>query len=511
MQSEGLIELKCPTSGAPLSAREGQEIVECRWCGGSHRVTDARQFLDQLRVEVSAWLRTAIPTGTSALSASADPIARHNIFEMSVRPSLQSKLFHCRSNLSMTLSQSLLTLPYVRDVSHGFLVDPKEMFRLQAELQSVEPLAVSPANQKLVKEAEAMAQVYAYILNDVDLMKGDKRERHHLMAESFEAAATSLEGYALYAGLPERIRAAGFASRACDDFLNERVDAARDELQQALQSLEAAETAALGDASSGIMLQGIEAERKATRAVGHLLSAFDGVGPAQGGGTLDLTYRVFSWSNSFPTITSNPDRLEAVAEGIALVRRAATGQGTILIGPGSGDLLLPFWMMELRYSFQTGALWAKKGREVGDYLLVAASAVLPARGGPDSTAVTDIFGLRGKGGIFDSVRGKEASISAGSELGRFVNAAIAGGPGTRKVVPSVSVGADAVLATSDYIELARRSDPKVDKQLRLSSPRAMGLVFLPANLEGASLQVSTLGRFTPRNLVDPRLLQAIAS
>src|SRR5262249_34678029 len=121
---------------------------------------------------------------------------------------------------------------------------------------------------------------------------------------------------------------------------------------------------------------------------------------------------VLSYVQRFPTLANEPSRLLGIIQRFAQMRSARLSRSTVRVLPGQGGLLYPFWVVDLRYSFQTGALWTKQGKEVSEYLLVAANASTEGGWNP-AGGVTNIFAARMKGGMFDGLTGKETSISGG--------------------------------------------------------------------------------------------------
>ena len=57
-----IVALRCRACTAPLPATTGEDIIKCPSCGTSQRVVDARAFLDQIMLQVNAWVRQVDPS-----------------------------------------------------------------------------------------------------------------------------------------------------------------------------------------------------------------------------------------------------------------------------------------------------------------------------------------------------------------------------------------------------------------------------------------------------------------
>ena len=174
---------------------------------------------------------------------------------------------------------------------------------------------------------------------------------------------------------------------------------------------------------------------------------------------------------------------------------SAKNGGTLPICPGAGDILYPFWDVDLRYSFTTGSFLSKKTVEVKEDLLVPATftASAEALGNPRS-GLTDIFAAAPDKSFFDRMKGDQDSISGGAGIGRLADSAAENSPGSREVVIPLSTKTEAARLVECYLD----QSSKTHSQLKLSKPSVKRLIYIPC---GKSVNGITLpkefDRLTP--------------
>lgn len=160
---------------------------------------------------------------------------------------------------------------------------------------------------------------------------------------------------------------------------------------------------------------------------------------------------------------------------------ASKNGGAIPICTGGGDALMPFWDVDLQYSFTTGSLFSKKSVVVTEDLMVP--AVFPvfsqALSDPRS-GLTDIFAAAPESSIMNRLKGEEQSISGGAGIGRLADSASDGAPGSRTVFVPLSTRTEAARLVELYLTQCSRTHSK----LKLSRPSVKRLVYVPCSIDG---------------------------
>ena len=193
MRSSELLKLSCTKCGAPLSEfRAESEFVACTFCGYTQKLVQAQEYLDKLRGEVYNWLQSIVPAGI-VVSSSADPLARHNIFSLNVKPRILGEYAQVKSKLSTILAHPLFVLPFYAGPPPRVTIDePRKCFENVAKVQGIEPLAVADEDKTFFNDVVATYQMHAYVTNAFDLLS--KRTDPSFLAKNFQVIASFLEG-----------------------------------------------------------------------------------------------------------------------------------------------------------------------------------------------------------------------------------------------------------------------------------------------------------------------------
>ena len=522
-----IVALRCRACTAPLPATGTEEIIKCPSCGTSQRVVDARAFLDQILLQVNAWVRQAIPMGMEAMSTqTVDPIARQTVFMNYVKPRLATEYQEYRFNFLNLLSHPLGVLPFMVEKGLPAANTPANVFLFQAKVQSVAPLAMDQQAKDSVAETAGAATAYAYLLNNAALAGDTKPERYYLMSKNFVAAADALKNVPKYAPLVDRFQALASLNTGLDETMNLKLYDAPSSLDKARAGLESARAKVAKDFDLAIMAQAIDKELALVRASGSIVrsTSLDTTGNAAA--SLATTGRLLAllgnlreapypqWKARFADLSHSEEILRCVED----IRNAQRGSPALRLLPGRGSVLFPFWAVDIPYTFQTGALWRTQGVEVTEAMLVAATFPLDANAfaGTDvSSVLTDVFMARERSGFFNDamkrVSGKETSISGGGPLRDALSKAEMAPAGGVKVVPPLTTGADAAALAQAYLIRVRQVDRTIDKQLRLSSPRVSGLVYAYGSPTATQANAMPwLGGLAPRSVGDLGALASIA-
>jgi hypothetical protein len=490
-------------------------------------VVDARAFLDQIMLQVNAWVRQAIPMGMEAYAtATVDPVARQSVFMNYVKPRLTTEYQEYRFNFLNLLSQPLGVLPFMVQKGLPAANTPANVFLFQAKVQSIAPLAMDQEGKASVAETSGAATAYAYLLNNAALAADTKPERYYLMSKNFGAAADAIRTVPKYAPLVDRLQALADLNTGLDHTVNLRLNDAPAALDKAKTGLEAAKAKVAQDFDLAIMSQAIDKELSVTRATGSIVRSIrlDTMGsPAASMSTMGHLLTLLGslreapypqWRPRFADLAHSEEILRYAED----IRNAQRGSPAITIIPGQGNALFPFWAVDIPYTFQTGALWRTQGVEVTEAVLVAATFPLDANAfsGSDVSAVlTDVFMARERSGFFNDAMkrasGKETSISGGGPVRDAIARAAMAPAGGIKVVPPLTTGPDAAALVANYLLRVRQVDRTIDKQLRLSSPRVSQLVYAYGNPMGVQANVMPwLGGLAPRSVGDMAAVASIA-
>ncbi len=525
IQGRALIDVKalrCSSCGAPLKDPTG-ELVACEHCGTVQKIVDARAFLDQILLQVNAFVRQSLPVGLDAAATTTiDPVARHNLWLSSIGPRMATEYGEYRFRTFNLLSHTMAALPFTiaSDLPPGG--DPRDAFLFQAKIQSVSSLAVDDASKTSLQESTGLAVAYAYALNNAALLSALRAERYHLMAKNFADAAQSLKGIARFSALEARFQGLSKLAEGLDQLTQTKVDPSRQAFHDALPALSLSRELISKDFDLAVMLQAVDEEISLTRASAYMLEALalDPQGFTAGSflpfqallGVL-VQHRQMA-SGLWQRTLRAGDRQERVLQMAMDARRAQAQAAAVKVAPTVGPVAVPFWVVEVPYSFQTGAAWRKHAVEVAEAVLLAATFPLDqgAMNGTDPAAVlTDVFSARERAGLMARIGGRETAISAGGPVQGLLR-----GTGPRplsgmRVVPPISTHDDALVLAQSYIEVSRRNDPSLDHQLKLSSPRVIDLVYVPlgASPPGYPL-IPPLGPLSPRSVGDPTWLTRLS-
>jgi hypothetical protein len=518
--------LRCGSCGAPYTGRTDGEILTCTYCGTSARMVDARQFLDHFMAQVTAFVRQAVPSGLDlSRSQTVDPVARLAAFNSGIRPRLATESDQYRLSCFRLLSSPLAVLPFSPGPTPPPGADPAKVSIFAAQVQSVSGLAVDDASRELVRRTGGVASCYQSLLVATRLSAGGQPERLHLISQDFQAASAAIDSAGRWPALSVRLAALAEECQAVDLLLSGRelgdarqlLGAAQDDLNRSRGLLSAAP-------ELGYMVTAVDQELAVVRTIRSMLEMAErspSVPPqpliyAQRlSGVLDWLSQNApgDWASYFRS-----SRLrEAVFQRAAQLRAAQAGTGGVKIASAGGGTFVPFWVVELPYTFETGVLWTKRGKEVPETLLLAATfpTDLSGLGGTQCARVlTDVFAAsRGGGAVneyYDRLRGRQQKISESGSLAALVQGATVYSLPGQQAIPPFTTEVEALRLVQLYVDGVRSSNPKAASQLRASSPRVVELVYVPCNLQASPL-VPWLGALSPSSLGDTRSLLGFIS
>jgi len=492
--------LRCKYCGAPLDKKDlesSSPYITCSSCGTSQQRVDAKAYLDQMMGQIQSWISKSLPGGFSmSQSESVDSVARYSIFSNNIRPKIETEFSEYKFAVNTLLSNALMVLPFTTDNSAIPVHTSSKAFEFNAKVKSIEALAVDESSRELVTSAEEMAAAYALLINNTKMMHEDKPGRYILMTNNFTESAQAFRKIKGYGPVGDRLDALAQMCTGCDKLLNGEVMGSVSYFEKGSSMLSSIKEKIGTNLNLGIMYQGIEMEITQAKILTDIsmMTSKSGDDPLK---ILNIVQRIMSFNyprtGKWGYLLGNKDRFNEIFDQLSQVMAAKNG-GSLLTTSGSGQYLVPFWDIDLKYSFQTGAAWAKKSVEVVEDLLVPADFVIDAEclGNPAS-ALTDIFSIRPERSIISGITGKETSISGSEGIGRLSNSAAQNSPGSRKIVVPLSTKREAEKAVSEYLTSCMSKDSK----LRLSKPYVKSLIYIPCDINSKIITPEGFGNLVP--------------
>lgn len=478
-----MVELRCKYCGAPLdrdSIESDAQYVTCPYCGTTQQRVDAKAYMDQMMAQIKSWIGKAIPGGFSMTQTdNVDPIARHNIFVNSVKPMLDVELTEYRLALNSVISSPLIVLPFTKGEPARSNHTSAQAFEFNAKLKSIEPLAVDQDSRASITDGENMSSAYAMIVNNSKLLTDTTPGRFAMMSNNFKDSAESVRKCKGYEPLAARLDALSEVCTASDLVLNGDALGCSAKAESAIEKLESAKKDILMNPRMAVMIRAVDIELAQCRTLKNVADMVTN-------GTTKDPLKVLELVNGLTSINypqvrgwdqllGRQERDRELYGCVEAIVSAKSG-GTLPICQGSGDVLFPFWDVDLKYSFTTGALFSKRTVEVTEDLLVPATftvhqeALINPRSG-----LTDIFSMAPESSIMDRIKGEEDSISGGAGIGRLADSAAENGPGSREVVIPLSTRTEAARLVESYLDQCTKTHSK----LRLSKPNVKRLVYVP--------------------------------
>lgn len=487
---EDMISLRCKYCGAPLEADDvkgDSAYVTCGSCGTTQQRIDARAYLDQLTGQVLSWLNKAIPGGAvMAQSSSVDAVARHNIYVTNIQPKIDAEFGNYKFGLISMISKVLMVMPFTTSKSVTPSHTAAKTFEFGAKLKGVAPLAVSDDTAASLSEASGVTDAYAVLINNCALLSEDKPGRYILMGNNFTTAYDDLKNIKGYEPAALRFKGLALLCNGCEALCNGNAAEAYGHFESGVSQLKEAAQKLAGNMKVPVIGPALGVETK----MGETLVDLAGYVNSMGGSKevfeavqklSTYTYpTVGEWGCMFQSAT----RMEEILGEMGRAANAKSGNATITVAPGDGDILVPFWHIMLNYSFETGSLWKKKSVKVTEQLLVAADFPIDDQclRNPRK-AITDVFANAGSAKFFDKISGNQDSISNSAGIAALVSGASQTGASGRSVVVPLSTKKEGEKLAEAYVRTVAGSL----KQLRLSNPDVAGLVYVPFSKSGDSV------------------------
>ena len=500
-----MVALRCKYCGAPLDEdqiKSDSPYITCQSCGTTQQRMDAETYLNQLMGQVKSWISSAIPMGFNIAGAeNIDPVARHSIFTKDVRPKIELEMNEFKFSYISLLGNCLLVLPFSTTNVFKPTHTASKAFEFNAKVKSVSALAVEEDSKELIEDAASMSQSYAMMINNVELLAEDKEGRYILMANNFTESANALKKVKGKEVVVKRFEALAIVCNGINELLSGNFVDSEAHIKEGQGKLAPLKDEAFSSMEFGIMSQAISQEI-ATCEV--LLNVIEATRTSNVGDPLSVLNGFIKVLNT--KLASHPkwgyllnekSRMNEVMENMSLAMCARFGKSPVPVASGGGKYLVPFWEIDLLYSFETGALWKKKSVEVSDKLLLAADFVVDDKClNTPATAMTDIFSDRPKEGRFSGIKGEETSLSNGSGLIAITDSVSDQTVSGRSIYLPMSTKKEAEKLCGEYLG----SVADKNRKFKLSKPEVKRLVYIPCDVQGGKVVCDALANMVPDRL-----------
>lgn len=501
-----LVELRCNSCGGPL---EGSgDVLKCMSCGRTQLRIDSQKYIEQAKMEMMAWISKTIPAGMNlSQTQNMDPIARHNIFMTSIRPSLEATYREYKFGFISALSNQLLVMPFKTLQSRASRYTPKELFEFDAKVKSIKALAVDEENQNLIEEASGISTSYAMSVNSMDLMMKEDLDRYQFMANNYRASAEALNSLPDYEIPRRRFEALAECCEGINDILANRPNTAIPKLEDATVLLEELESESRTNIDFSSMALAISREIivcKTVTRIAKALSIASNMDTQKIFKTInDLMIELGDESSMAHGQLSSFSRVERSSEIFSLMSdiiAAKAGDSTLRIVSCPGNILIPFWPVEIKYSFITGSLFKKHSVEVTELILVSAMFTTSSSTiSNPRTAITDIFMAMPETTFMQRVKGNETSITMGGRVREIFDDAhhTKVNISTGVAIPT-STKADVEMIVNGYLNECKSTHSK----LQMGRASILDLIYVPFdyNANGMMVMTANLGNLSPKSL-----------
>jgi hypothetical protein len=409
-------------------------------------------------------------------------MARHNIFIFNIKPKILGDFTSVKSRLATQLTHPLFIPPFYK-FSVAKLEEPKKCFENSARIQSLEQMAVIDEDKSFLDDVIVTYETYAYIINAFDLIS-NKSDLTFLI-KNFEQAMTTLEKLPSRTIEYKRMYGVTEAYRAIDEFLKGDLSTSKQLTASAIRTLEEVQKEAGRSTTTAIMVPSINIDISTLKALANIIEAGLKLFEAGKPSTELLPYlqKYFEVAEEVRIKKgANTKVYEELSMHIKNIIEAKTGVDYIEMLPGHGNLLFPLWSVSVTYTFATGALLWKKGKEVKDKLLIAGTVPLAMQ------PITDVFGTTA--GLMDRLAGKETTLSTGF-IGSVVTQARKSSISSKfKVIPPLLTKGESEQVAETYLSYVSR---KLGGKIKFGAAHAEGLIYAVAEIKDDDIYISNLG------------------
>ena len=465
---------------------------------------DVEKYFSQLRADVYGWVRSLVPSATVGVQ-SVDPVARSQIFEQSLRGEVSSRLNSASMQLMKIGAGPLFLPPYSGPFQSMVAIvgaDPKEMLSQGAKFQGLRPFAVADDQVALMSEAIGTMETLGYLSNVIRIYSGRAQRSYETISRNFGSAASTLEDDKSRTGAALRMKGLASLSKSTELIIQGELGKADEKLVESEKYLSSSLTEVIRQPSIISWYPGIKAETGMVGSMRSILQSLQ-VSKTYAVNHLEVLSRFEAYVKGFQIarassgrIVSSGERLDPetfkeMSSSFKDVSLAKAGS-PVVNGFGSGNVWVACWLAELSYSFETGALFMKKGHGVQERLLVSGAFTMHPHYIQSSPQflVTDIFSVRSQSSFSDRIMGREKTLTTGTAYNSLTPSKIRLQSST-PVIPAFCTRAEAEKMANTYLERVRQ---QLQGKMRIGIPSVNQLVYVGGTINNGWLEVPGLPR-----------------
>lgn len=495
--------LRCPHCGAPLPGTADQEVITCEFCGVAQRRLDIEKYIEQLKADVFGWVRSIVPAASMNV-ATVDSVARAQIFEQSIRGEVGSRLGSINAQLMKVAAGPLFIPPFTGPFSTSTVAGAsmsKDILTQAARFQGLVSFAQSEDQTACINEAVATSESLGYLANVMGIYAQPSERSYRTVSKNFESAAKALQTDKTRTGAA--LRMSGLASLAEGTALLMEGDLqkASAKISEAEKSLSSALGEVMRQPSTTSWYPGVKAEVGLAASMSSIVEAVQAAksfSPSH----LESLGRFERYVKGFEEARARAgriifagDRLEAQTfrdmttfyHDVSLAKAGNVAVNAM----GTGGIWVGCWLADLSYSFETGALFMKKGQSVQERFLISGTFGFSPQyiSTQPQVLVTDIFSVKSASSFSDRFMGREKTLTTGigfSALGEIRKGTL---PSSSPVVPPYCTKLEAEKLANIYLEKVRQG---LQGKLRVGMPSVGELVYVGAAVVNGWLTVPGL-------------------
>lgn len=495
--------LRCPHCGAPLPGNIDLEVITCEYCGVAQRRLDIEKYIEQLKADVYGWVRSIVPAASINI-ATIDSVARAQIFELSIRGEVGSRLGSINAQLMKVAASPLFVPPFARPFSlsaMGGAAYSKDMLTQAARFQGLASFAQSDDQNAYIGEAIATSESLGYLANIMGIYAETSERSYRTVSKNFESAAKVLQTDKSRSGAASRMAGLASLTEGTALLFEGDLTKAKDKIIEAEKYLSAALGEVIRQPSTASWYPGIKAEKGLAGSMTCLVDAVQ-ASKTYTPNHVETLGRFEKYVKGFEEARSkaggmlmNGDRLDAetfkdVATFFRDISFAKTGNSSVN-AIGTDGIWVACWLADLNYSFETGTLFMKKGQSVQERFLVSGVfGLLPQYiSSQPQILVTDIFSVKSESSFTDRFMGREKTLTTGtgfSALGEIRKGSL---PSSSPVVPPFCTRLEAEKMANVYIERVRQ---RLQGKLRVGMPSVGQMVYVGGSIKNGWLSVPGL-------------------
>lgn len=475
--------LKCVKCGAKLEDAVTADYIKCTYCGFAQKAVDSEKYIEKLRNEFYQLFKGLTPIYDIDAPSTVDKEARRHIFSYDITPKISTE--KTRSNLKTTtlFSHALLYIPFVSRPSIVIEDNPKNVFENLTKLEWLSPYAVDIEHIKYHTDVTVSAALHAYLVNIVSLIL--ENAETILIVNNLKTITERIETSGIRVGKPEHIRLEAMLKfyEAIHSLINKNeIQTAGVHIKKSQELMKKARMDAINP-ESAFMIPSIEKDLKSIESLWHIIdtaSMYFDVGIPVSEFILKLekflkTVEKYRAQNQW-----NISTFEEITKTMHGTIAAKTGKSTIDVIQGEGSILVPMWAIPTTYTFVTGSMFMKKGKEVHDMILVCGTI--------STHKYTDIFLQKSGAGFLTRLSGREETMSRGLLGGLTDSVKPTSITWSTKVLPLMITKDEARKIYEAYIGNVRHSHDKI----KLGMGGIARLVFARGIERNGEIEISAL-------------------